>query len=67
LDNIDGLTKTQLIPGNPQFAVVPTSKAAISKFARHTNATAPTCFNKTWMNMILASAFITVLKARQLR
>lgn len=39
---VDGLIKTQLIPGNPPFGLVPTSKTVVFQFDRHTNATAPT-------------------------
>lgn len=39
---VDGLTKTQTIPGNIPVIAFPTSKVVIFQFDRHSNATAPT-------------------------
>src|SRR5215831_8470907 len=39
---VDGLTKTQLVPGNPPFVLLPSSKVVIFQFDRHNGATPPT-------------------------
>lgn len=39
---IDGLTKTQLIPGNPPFVIPASTKVVLFQFDRHNGATPPT-------------------------